>query len=144
MPQSVEQALTQATLYADSQPYTLIRLPAGGITVAAGIIAEIGEAFCALLVDKDEVTLIIPTEAVNDFSSRLHGHSVSPKNYRLITFDVELDMELVGFMARISQALAEAKVSILPLAAYTRDHILVPAEQFDIAMITLEKLKSDF
>jgi hypothetical protein len=65
---------------------------------------------------------------------------VSDTKYRLITFDVALDLTLVGFMARVSQALAEARVTILPFAAYTRDHLLVPVEQFDRAWARLEKL----
>jgi hypothetical protein len=60
----------------------------------------------------------------------------------VITFDIALEMSLVGFMARISQALADANVSILTFAAFTRDHILVPIDQFDIALAALEKLKS--
>lgn len=142
MPQTVEQALSQATLYTDEQLYSLVHLPTGAITVAAGIVAEIGQAFCALLVDKDEVTLIIPSEAIDDFSSRLRGHKISANAYRLITFDVELDMALTGFMARISQTLAEINVPILPLAAYSRDHLLIPAEQLSIAITALQKLIS--
>jgi len=142
MAQTVTQAITEAKLYSDQQDYVMIRLPATGIMAAAGVIAEIGEPFCALMVDKDEVSLVIPDEARADFAKRLPDHELADKLYRLITFDIELDMTLVGFMARISQALADANVSIFPLAAYTRDHILVPADQFDIAMATLQKLQS--
>nr|PZN52048.1 MAG: hypothetical protein DIU68_15355 [Chloroflexota bacterium] len=46
-------------------------------------------------------------------------------------------------MARVSAALAEAGISILPFAAHTRDHLLVPADQFDKARATLEKLRAE-
>lgn len=142
MTQTVEQALAQAALYSDSAAYTLLRLPGQAVIAAAGVIAEISEPFCALIVDKDEVSLIIPSDALADFANRLPGHIASPQAYRLITFDLELDLALVGFMARVSKTLAEAGVSILPLAAFSRDHILVPAAQFDIAMSALRKLQS--
>jgi hypothetical protein len=106
------------------------------------VIAEASEAFSALIVDKDEVTLLLPAEVWDDFARRLPGVVLAENRYRLITFDAPLDLALVGFMARISRALADAGVSIFPLAAYTRDHILVPANQFDIALHTLQKLKS--
>jgi len=142
MNQEVQQALRQAQLYSDGVDYLIIKLPPRAITVAAGIIAEIGEAFCALIVDKDEVSLIIPAEAVGDFANRLKEHKASPMSYRLITFDLELDFALFGFMAVVSTDLAKAEVPILPIAAFSRDHILVPFSQFDIALQVLQKLQS--
>lgn len=142
MAQTVESALKQARLVTDHQDYSLIQLPSTAIMAAAGVVAEIGEAFCALLVDAAEVTLMIPAEAVPDFQKRLPGHVVSPLMYRLITFDVTLEPELVGFMARISAALAEAGISLLPYAAYTRDHIFVAAADFDRALAALGKLQA--
>jgi hypothetical protein len=141
MPQTVKQALSEATFYSDGQPYTFARLPPAAIMAAAGVVAEIGEPFCALLVDKDEVTLMIPAEAWDDFSRRLPGHTLASQHYRLITIDVPLDPNLVGFMAYISQALADAGISILPFAAYTRDHLFVAEEHFNGAIAALEKLK---
>jgi hypothetical protein len=142
MTQTVEQILAAAKLYSDEKDYIIVQLPAAAITAAAGIIAEISEPFCALIVDKDEVTLVVPHEAWEDFSKRLPNHKVTDKLYKLITFDIALEMSLVGFMARISQALSEVNVSILTFAAFMRDHLLVPADQFDIALAALEKLKS--
>ena len=142
MNQAVQQAIKQAHLYTDGVDYSIIKLPARAITVAAGIVAEIGEAFCALIVDKDEVSLIIPAEAKDDFATRLKDHIASPTPYRLITFDLELDFNLFGFMAVVSKALADVEIPILPLAAFSRDHILVPSAQFDIALQTLQKLQS--
>jgi hypothetical protein len=142
MTQSASAVLAQADLYTDGIDYVIIRLPPKAITVASGIVAEIGESFLALIADKDEVTLVIPAEAVDDFSKRLRDFAQSPKVYRLITFNVELDFDLIGFMALVSHALAEAGISILPVAAYSRDHILIPADQIDIAIQTLQQLKS--
>ena len=142
MTQTVDEILAAAALYSDEKDHIIVQLPAAAITAAAGIIAEVSEPFCALVVDKDEVSLVIPYEAWADFSKRLPNHKVADKRYKLITFDIALEMSLVGFMARISQALAEVNVSILTFGAFTRDHFLVPADQFDIAMAALQKLKS--
>jgi hypothetical protein len=142
MAQTVEQALAAAIIYSDNVDYGLIKLPARGITAAAGSIAEIGEPFAALITDKDEVTLLIPVEGVEEFADRLHNYEVSAITYRLITLDVELDPQLTGFIARISAALAAAGISILPYAAYTRDHLFVPADQFDNALAALKQLQT--
>ncbi|MFO7320202.1 MAG: ACT domain-containing protein [Chloroflexota bacterium] len=143
MAQTVNDALKQARLYSDDQNYAVISLPPGGITAAAGVLAEVGEPFAALIVDKDEVTLVIPEDALDEFGRRLPGHRRLETAYCLLTLDVELEPALVGFMARVSAALAEAGISILPFAAHTRDHLLVPADQFDKARATLEKLRAE-
>ncbi|MAS34190.1 MAG: hypothetical protein CL610_09290 [Anaerolineaceae bacterium] len=144
MTQSVEQVLAQAVFYSDDQLYDLIQLPAKAIMAAAGVMAEIGEPFGALIVDKDEVSLIIPAEAWDDFQGRLPGSQAGSTQYRLITFDVVLEPDLVGFMALISRALADAQISILTYAAFSRDHFLVPVDQFNLALQALETLKSQY
>jgi hypothetical protein len=141
MVQTVEQALQQAQLYTDETLYRIIHLPPNAITVAAGILAQVGEPFASVIVDKDEVTLIIPADAMAEFASRLRHHHISGSPYRLITFDLELEPTLTGFLAKVSAVLAEANVPIMPLAAFSRDHILVPAERFEAAWSALRKLQ---
>lgn len=138
---STRDALQQTKLVTDDQRYVLVKLPAAAITLGAGIIAEVGSPFSAMLVDKDEVTLLIPDEAVEEFERRLKGVAeVSAVGYRLITFDIVLPPDLVGFMAAISAACARAGVSIIPLGAYSRDHIFVSEAQFENAMDALKTL----
>jgi hypothetical protein len=138
--QTVEQVLKDAKLYTDEQPYTLVKLPAAAIVAGAAVLAEIGEPFGALIADKDEVTLLIPADVLPAFASRLPDHVVGDEPYRLITFDLELEPTLTGFMAVISAALAKAGVPILPIAAFSRDHILVPAAKFEAALAALQQL----
>lgn len=127
-------------LYSDGVIYTMVTLPPNGIIAAAALLAEIREPFMACVVDKDETTLVIPMMAWEDFSSRLPGARQNGE-FRLITFDVELDFNVIGFIAHISTVLANASISLMPLAAFARDHILVPAEEFDTAWNALETAK---
>ncbi len=142
MPQTLQDVLQKAVFYSDQRDYRLVHLPPNAITVTAGVVAEVGEAFVALIVDKDEVTLVLDNESLAAFGKRLRDHRVVETAYRLITLDVELEPTLTGLMAHLSTALAQAGISILPYAAFARDHILVPAAQFDLAMTTLQQLKS--
>jgi len=142
MAQTVDEAFSQMSLYSDEVLYVLIKLPANAVMAAAGVVAEWREAFCCLIIDKDEVTLLLPERAFETFAERLPGHLVAKVRYRLITFDIPLDLSMIGFMARVSSALAEANVSILPYAAYTRDHIFVHADAFDAAWTTLQQLQN--
>ncbi len=138
---TVEQAIKQAVIRADDARYRMIHLPARAITVAAGILAHVGEPFAALIVDRAEVTLVIDAELVPDFEDRLRDHRISDAEYSLITFDLPLEPTLTGFMARISAALAQVGIPIMPYAAFERDHLLVPADQRDHAIAVLQALQ---
>lgn len=139
---AVRQALNSAPLYSDGVEYALLQLPRRALMAAAGVLAEFGDAFSLIIHARDEVTLVLPYEVLPDFAKRLGTYTDFGKPFRLITFDGALDPNLTGFMAAVSSALAAAGVFIIPIGAYTRDHLLVPAEQFETAMNALEALRT--
>ncbi len=143
MIQTVDDVLRSVNLYSDGRLYRLLKLPPSAITLAAGIVADIERPYCALIVDKDEVTLLMPDEARADFRARLRQAEASEQAYRLITLDVALAPDLVGLIARLAAALAAVEIPILAFAAYSRDHLLVLAEDFDKAMRTLSDLQKE-
>lgn len=133
--------LRQAQLHTDDTLYCLIHLPAAAITAAAGVLAEINTPFSALVADKNEVSLLLPQAEWENFADRLPDHQTET-GYRLITFDVVLDMNLIGFLALVSGILAEAGVPVLALSAFQRDHILVQASHFDAAWAALRRVQA--
>ena len=102
MKQTAQQVLDQSALYSDEVDYRMLKLPANAVTLAAGVVAESALPFSALIVDKDEVTLMLPDGVCEEFSGRLRRAVDSGIVYRLITFDTVLEASLVGFIARIS------------------------------------------
>jgi hypothetical protein len=141
MSQSVESVLQGVTFYTDEINYKLVKLHPKAITLAASIVAEVAEPFLTLIVDKDEVSLVMPSHLIEEFTERLRDYNVSETDYRLITLDMELEPTLVGLMAVLASTLANAGVSILPLAAFSRDHLLVPHSQLETALSALKALK---
>jgi hypothetical protein len=131
------QAFSQAALYTDGIEYRLVHLPPTDLPAAGALLAEIGSPFCALIADKDEITLLLAQPIWERVAARFPDHRVAAP-YRLITFDLPLDFELVGFMALVSAILAEARVSILAISAFERDHIFVPAASFQTAWDALK------
>jgi hypothetical protein len=53
------------------------------------------------------------------------------KGFRLLTFDAELDFDVYGFLAEVTRVLSEARISIVALSSFRRDHVLV--KQGDLA-----------
>lgn len=137
---TTREALRQTKLSTDGERYRMVQLPPNAITLAAGVLAEVSSPFTSLIVDKDEVTLVLPDEAVEEFAGRLRDATIDAAGYRLITFDAILPFGLVGYMAAVSAATARVGVSILPFGSYSRDHILVREHQFDTAMKALQSM----
>ena len=80
--------------------------------------------------DAHEVTLILDDQDLRNMRPGLAEAKVA-NGYRLLTFETVLDLSVVGFMASVSRILAEASVPILPISAFSRDHILI--RQSDLA-----------
>lgn len=57
-----------------------------------------------------------------------------------ITCTIDSDLEAVGMTAAISRALAEAGISCNVLAASRHDHLLVPWDRRDDAVVVLSRL----
>lgn len=141
MTQTAEHVIGSTDFITDEREYRLLSLPPNRITLGAAIIAETGQPFSALLIDRYEVTLLLRDDVCQSYAKRLHAAAVSPQSYRLITFAEALEPELVGFMARIAEALAKAGVPILACAAYSRDHIFVPTDKHASALKALRSLQ---
>ena len=86
--------------------------------------------------DAHEVTLILDDQDLRNMRPGLAEAKIA-NGYRLLTFETVLDLSVVGFMAAVSRILADAGVPILPISAFSRDHILV--RQPDLAA-TLKSL----
>ena len=51
--------------------------------------------------------------------------------FRLVTFDIELAWNVVGYLARITEILAAAGIPVGALSSFSRDHLLI--KQDDLA-----------
>ena len=80
--------------------------------------------------DKFETTLLLDEI---DFDKIRYAvlNAKTEGNFRLLTFDVELEFSVVGFLAEVSRIIAEAKIPIVALSAFSRDHLLI--KQADLA-----------
>ncbi|HEY0426576.1 MAG TPA: ACT domain-containing protein [Pyrinomonadaceae bacterium] len=86
--------------------------------------------------DKFETTLVLDEI---DFGTMRHAlrDAKIEGGFRLLTFDIELNFSVVGFLAEISRILAEAEISIIALSAFSRDHLLIKQENLSKALKVL-------
>ncbi|MEL6586915.1 MAG: ACT domain-containing protein [Pseudomonadota bacterium] len=59
---------------------------------------------------------------------------------RMITLNVHSALDAVGFLARITTALAAKGMGVNPVSAFNHDHLFVPENRAEEAMATLHGL----
>jgi hypothetical protein len=94
--------------------------------------------FVSLTRDKEEITLVVAEAVWRKLAPRFPG-AVAQEGRRLIRFDTVLDFSVVGFIAEISRALAEADISILSISTYRTDAVLVHESRFDDAVNAIKQ-----
>ena len=97
------------------------------------------EPFNSITVDSEEVSLVLSVDDWENMRPNFYEY-LAEGPYRVITFDIVLDLNLVGFLSVVSAVLAEAGISIYTISTYLRDHILIKSKEAAEAMRLLEKL----
>lgn len=86
--------------------------------------------------DKFETTLLLDEIDFEKIRDSIQD-AKTEGNFRLLTFDIELDFTVVGFLAEISRILAKAEISIIALSTFSRDHILIKQNDLSNALKVL-------
>jgi len=94
------------------------------------------ESIFMLLRDPFEVTLLLEEE---DWRAMRHAARDArvEGGFRLVTLDVELPWNVVGFLARVTEILAAAGIAVGALSAFSRDHLLIKQEDLGKALRVL-------
>ena len=95
-----------------------------------------GDAPYMLLRDKHEVTLLLDETDWRPMRHAARDARVEG-GFRLVTLDIELGWNVVGFLARITEILAEAGIPVGALSAFSRDHLLIKQEDLGTALRVL-------
>ncbi len=93
-------------------------------------------AFNPLLMFREQegTTLVMPREEAEAAGLRYAFPA------RLITLTVRSALDAVGFLAAITARLAEAGISVNAVSAFHHDHLFVPADRADEAMMLLQEI----
>jgi hypothetical protein len=89
----------------------------------------------AVIKDKNEITVVIDQSKIID-----KNIIEIERDWKVFTFDMILPFKLVGFLSKVSKVLADEKISIFAISAYSTDHILVKEKDISKAIKKLESL----
>lgn len=86
--------------------------------------------------DAEEITVVTREENISELNLLERNKDL----YCLIPLNVSIPFYCVGFLAAVSQAIAEAGMNILIVSTYSKDYILVKDDKVEKARIILLKL----
>lgn len=120
------------------ETYRLVSLPLDAARDAAALVAGSAGRFAALVLERDEVSLTVE-ESLWKRSPLRDRARADAGPYRVLTFDLDLALDVVGYLGPAADRLAAARVSIVPQCAFRKDHLLVRAEDLGRAAAELER-----
>lgn len=94
------------------------------------------DAVFMILRDDKEVTLMMEEDDWQRVRHAVRDARIE-RDFRLLTFDVELPWNVVGYLARVTEILAAAGVSVGALSSFSRDHLLIKQDQLGSALRVL-------
>ncbi len=124
-----------------TEDYTVISLGLEDAEKSGEIYTKL-TPFCSVTCDKYEVSIVCKTAEWSRVKGGFTRFSEAGP-YHVLTFDIILDLGIIGFMAVVSSVLAENGVSIYPISTYLRDHLLIKKEDAEKAMRLLNELVVD-
>lgn len=111
----------------DPEPYVFAEVPANDVAFPA----------CRGLFREDEGTTLI----VRLIEAEQLGVPLEPR-WACITLTAQSSLLAVGYLARVATALAEAGISVNPVAAVHHDHLFVPWERRERALAVLRSVSA--
>jgi hypothetical protein len=107
------------------------------VTLAPGVPQPEGLEPMMMFREREGTTLIVTENAASAM-----GLTASFR-CRMITLNIHSSLEAVGFLAAIATRLAAAGMGVNPVSAFYHDHLFVPAERAEEAMVLLLGLAAE-
>ena len=130
--------LSEAVIKEHTDDYTVVSIKLDEEAKARSLLRDL-QPFSSVTYDNNEVSVVLRASDWERLKGEFSGFDEAGP-YKLLTFDIVLDLSIVGFLSVVSAVLAEEGVSIYALSTYLRDHILVRKEDSPMAVAALRKL----
>ncbi len=138
MRQSAAELLRETKIEVDAATYVLLSLTSEQWTTLLSdpeLSPRMSVPFM-IFYDGREVTLLLDEDDFANVRGAVRD-AKAERGFRLLTFDVELDLNTVGYLALAAKILADANVSVVPLGAFSRDHLLIKQDDLAAALKAL-------
>ena len=134
----IQKILAETEISVHEDMYTIVSIRWDNEDKARDLVKTLSP-FSSLTFDPSEISLVAKDREWKRFKGGFERYEEEGP-YRLITFDIVLDLAIVGFMAVVSAKLANLGISIFALSTYMKDHILVKDSDSELAVTALREL----
>mgnify|MGYP003574142244 FL=1 len=121
--------------------YLLVSLPHDALKTATLLATARADQFAALMVEKDAVSLTLRREAWSSSFPKVHPLALAGP-YRVVTLDLEIDLNVSGYLLPAAERLAQAGIAIVPQCAFRMDHLLIRSEDAEAAVSILTRFSA--
>ncbi|MBU0527248.1 ACT domain-containing protein [Candidatus Micrarchaeota archaeon] len=90
--------------------------------------------------EEEGLSVVFSDEILDELKGLSEVDPVGP--FALITLNVYSDLMAVGFLAKITDALAKEGISVNAFSAYHHDHLFVPYEKRELVLEILKKISN--
>src|SRR5690348_15503502 len=88
--------------------------------LALQLLINVDEPFLQCIAEPEMFTLVLPESTWREIQAAF-PHALVQHPFRVISFDLDLPPDLVGFLDKVTDALAHAGISMLAVCSYARD-----------------------
>ena len=134
----LKKILSQTMVKEHRDDYSIVYIDPGEDDKARTLLRNL-KPFSSVTYSVDEVSVVLRCMEWESLRENFRDYK-SEGPYRLFTFDIVLDLSIVGFLSIVSTALAESGVSIYAVSTYLKDHILVKKRDAARALGVLNEL----
>lgn len=138
MDPKVARLLARARVVVQPDPLVWVSLPPSERGVLQRRAERFHSPFC-LTFAPHEVSLVCREVEWDQAGKGLRARRVE-RGFRMITLDVELDLDVVGYLRVVTDRLAQAGVPVSVVSTFHRDHLLVREADLARAQAVLEEL----
>jgi hypothetical protein len=124
------------------EDYYMVRLPVDAKPLPGEWYRPATTRFATFIRDSEEITLVVPRRKWLRMHSLFETFELS-KPMKVVTFDVKLALNVCGYIAAVGAVLADARISILPMSSFNRDHIVIAKEDLPRAVKVLRHFLQD-
>lgn len=134
--ETAESLLSRARIVVRPERFALVGLPGDQLAPALVVLATDPPRFASVVAEPDVTSLVVAEDLWSEMDWEFPGARVE-RGYRVITFDLEMGWEIVGFLATVASLLAAAGIPLGAICAYTRDHLFVHDDYVEKAVSVL-------
>jgi len=136
----MKKILSQTMIKEHRDDYSIVYIDPGEDEKARTVLRNL-KPYSSITYTVDEVSVVLRSMDWESLKENFRDYKVEGP-YRLFTFDIVLDLSIVGFLSVISMALAESSVAVYAVSTYLKDHILVKKRDAARALSVLNGLIS--